>query len=40
MWRESIEIAHAFADRYVEKALEYRKVYLERLEKQAQKAWM
>ena len=32
-WRESIKIAHAFADKYVEKALAYRKAYLMRLEK-------
>ena len=28
-WRESIQIAHSFADKYVDQALEYRKVYLE-----------
>ncbi|KAF4621708.1 hypothetical protein G7Y89_g14497 [Cudoniella acicularis] len=28
-WTESIEVAHAFADRYVDKALEFRKRFLE-----------
>lgn len=31
-WQESIKIAHAFAEKYVERALEYRKAYLKGLE--------
>ena len=37
-WQESIDIAHAFADKYVDKALEYWRAYLARLEKEGSKA--